>query len=253
MRWSYIYDMSLTPFLLIPILKESFGIRETKFAVTGSADKKKGWHWYYPIPFTVLYLLSVIALCKTGIMISRMRSGGYFFLLFWQLVNLYYMSFEILFIWRAKKEGEKIVVLQKQSAAERKKEFYKKWSGKRVRGAALTYLIEGLVILAVAMITHGTKSVLVEASYRNELERNDTRYFQMANWKNADSRFLNDFRTDNISFSDGQMHLALTPLRIFMSTALGGMRMVLPGLWTGRNVIMSARGKMIFRRRQATS
>lgn len=252
-RWSYIYDMSLPPFLLIPILKESFGIRETKFAVTGFAGKRKSWHWYYPIPFVILYLLSIVALCKTGIMISKMRSGGYFFLLFWQLVNLYYMSFEILFIWRAKKEGEKIsgydnlahnldgnypplidlallvthpfykkkegntgaqkediIVLQKLSSRERKEEFHKKWSGKRVKNAALTYLIEAVVIIAVFLITHGAKAVVMDSSYRNELSRNDSRYFQMANWKNTDERFLNDFKTQNILFEDGQMQLLLT-------------------------------------------
>lgn len=65
-RTSYLscfYELCLTPFLLVPVLLETVGIRQRRFAVTRK-DGKRRWNAAYLLPFVVGILLHVVALMK---------------------------------------------------------------------------------------------------------------------------------------------------------------------------------------------
>ncbi|MFS0724812.1 glycosyltransferase family 2 protein [Paenibacillus sp. 1P07SE] len=112
-RWSQVIDTIFMPYLIVPVLMESLGIRERKFKVT---NKKRGGGpgWVksvlYALPHLVLLGLSVAA-------IIRFTSGKYgmalFFssiIVFWLVHNLVALCYAIFFMIgrRAYRETERI-------------------------------------------------------------------------------------------------------------------------------------------------
>lgn len=106
LRWSYIYDMSMTPFLFFPILAEIVGIKKKRFEITGAGNKKEGRSIWYVLPFAVMFVLTAVALVITAVLAMKRRDIGYFFLILWLLINLYILSFEIIFAIRAQKRSD---------------------------------------------------------------------------------------------------------------------------------------------------
>lgn len=100
-KWSNIYETCLFPFLLIPVIKESVGIRYQHFDVTDKAGKK-GWKITYTIPYLILIGFSVLGIANVISMSLVKQSWNYLFLLFWLCYNLYYLLFALLFVIRCR-------------------------------------------------------------------------------------------------------------------------------------------------------
>lgn len=97
-KWTNIYETSLFPFLLFPVLKETLGIRKKEFAVTDKSGRRD-WKWWYPLPFAGLILLSVAGIVRTVMMTAKQETTVYLLLLFWLFYNLYQLLFALIFVW----------------------------------------------------------------------------------------------------------------------------------------------------------
>ena len=95
--WRDIYELCMFPFLLPGVLAESAGIRKRQFNVTDKSGRK-GWKWWYPLPFLVLIALSVLGIVNTVGRIVSEQTTIYLFLLFWLTVNLYELLYALLFV-----------------------------------------------------------------------------------------------------------------------------------------------------------
>lgn len=99
-KWTSIYETVLFPYLLIPIILETFGITMRTFMVTdkGKSENEKGKNLPYLIPFLVLVILSVIGIlnCLRTILISG--SMGPVVVLFWLIVNFFTLVMSMFFI-----------------------------------------------------------------------------------------------------------------------------------------------------------
>ncbi len=91
LKWSGIYETSVMPFLLIPVIKETFGMSLTKFQVTDKSGKnvKKEKNTRYMIPFIILLILSVTGIVRILFVIDINNSFGMIVILFWLIKNLY--------------------------------------------------------------------------------------------------------------------------------------------------------------------
>lgn len=96
-KWSSVYEVCLFPFLLLPVLAETFGIKKRDFVVTDKSGKA-GWHWWYPLPFLVLIVLSAVGIVRVVKMSMAQQTTIYLLLLFWLVYNLYQLLFALLFV-----------------------------------------------------------------------------------------------------------------------------------------------------------
>ena len=96
-KWSSVYEICLFPFLLLPVLAETFGIRKRDFAVTDKSGKA-GWRRWYPLPFLVLIILSAVGIVRVVQMSAAQQTTIYLLLLFWLVYNLYQLLFALLFV-----------------------------------------------------------------------------------------------------------------------------------------------------------
>ena len=96
-KWSGVYEICLFPFLLLPVLAETFGIRKRDFAVTDKSGKA-GWRRWYPLPFLVLIILSAVGIVRVVQMSAAQQTTIYLLLLFWLVYNLYQLLFALLFV-----------------------------------------------------------------------------------------------------------------------------------------------------------
>lgn len=99
-KWTGIYETIVFPYMLIPILLETFGLHMRKFKVT---DKEvhagiKNRHFLYMIPFIIMTVLSVIGIIRCFLTILDSGSFGPIVVLFWLLLNLYYIIMSMLFL-----------------------------------------------------------------------------------------------------------------------------------------------------------
>ena len=100
LKWSGIYETSVMPQLLIPVIKETFGISEKKFEVTDKSKKKK------PVktdrramtPFIVLLLLSAAGIIRSIYVLSQIKALGIVILLFWLIRNTYYLVMSLFLV-----------------------------------------------------------------------------------------------------------------------------------------------------------
>ena len=92
-KWSGIYETSVMPHLLIPILKESVGISLTAFKVTDKSapGARRKTDLRAMAPFLVLALLSVAGIVRILLIFNRMQAVGLLILLFWIIRNLYFL------------------------------------------------------------------------------------------------------------------------------------------------------------------
>ncbi len=129
-RWSGIYETSVTPFLLMPIIKETLGITLSKFKVTkkdkrnfhNKADKKT------IAPFAVMLALTVAGIVHMSYMIIALGYIEILAVLFWLLRNAYYLTMCMFLGMGRDSDGEPVKVL----AAERA--MVKKQDGHEIKG-----------------------------------------------------------------------------------------------------------------------
>lgn len=98
-RWSNIVDTILFPYLILPILAETLGLSLRKFAVTDkSANFKRTSSLYLAVPHIFLLVATVLGVIVTVLEMLATRSIGSIFVLFWLLVNGYYLMMAVLFM-----------------------------------------------------------------------------------------------------------------------------------------------------------
>ena len=98
-KWTGIYETIMFPFILLPIMMETFGVTLKKFKVTEkSAASGKQHYEIYMIPFLIMIVLSVIGIIRCVMVIFDSSSFGPVVVLFWMITNLYYMIMSVLFV-----------------------------------------------------------------------------------------------------------------------------------------------------------
>lgn len=99
-KWTSIYETVLFPYLLIPVVLETFGITMKTFKVTdkGRAENEKGKNLPYLIPFLLLVFLSVIGIANCLRIILISGSMGPIVVLFWLIMNLFILLMAMFFI-----------------------------------------------------------------------------------------------------------------------------------------------------------
>nr|MCR5670951.1 glycosyltransferase [Butyrivibrio sp.] len=99
-KWTGIYETIMFPYMLLPIMLESFGVSLKKFKVTEKNMILGGKQKYelYMIPFLILIVLSVIGIFRCVLVIFDSGSFGPIVVVFWMVMNLYYMIMAVLFV-----------------------------------------------------------------------------------------------------------------------------------------------------------
>ncbi len=112
------------PFMLIPIVKELFGISLTSFAVTDKSGKKKEQtvDKKAMAPFIVLIALTVLAIIRILTMITGWETFGLFILTFWLLRNLYFLIMSFFLVDGRDREAEEVKVVDADPANIKKAE-----------------------------------------------------------------------------------------------------------------------------------
>lgn len=96
-KWTNIYETCLFPFLLVPVLAETIGIKKKEFQVTDKSGRRD-WKWWYPLPFVVLVLLSLVGIWRVAAMMITRQTTVYLLLLFWLVYDLYQLLFALRFV-----------------------------------------------------------------------------------------------------------------------------------------------------------
>lgn len=98
-KWTSIYEYALFPFMMIPVVLETFGISLKKFKVTskGGNDNKKT-NIVYLVPILILIVLSVIGIINCVKIMFDSGSVGPIVVLFWIVANLFNMVMCAFFI-----------------------------------------------------------------------------------------------------------------------------------------------------------
>lgn len=99
-KWTSIYETVLFPYMLIPVVLESFGITLKKFKVTSKEEQKnqKGKNAIYTIPFLILIVLSVIGIANCILIMFDSGSFGPVVVLFWLVYNLFLLVMALFFV-----------------------------------------------------------------------------------------------------------------------------------------------------------
>ncbi len=98
-KWTNLYETTIFPFMLMPILFETFGISMKKFKVTkkdAKQDKKK--NLIYAIPHAILIILSVIGIINCIRWTFKTGRIDYFVILFWLFLNLFNLVMSLFFV-----------------------------------------------------------------------------------------------------------------------------------------------------------
>ncbi len=93
LKWSGIYETSIMPFLLKPMILEFFGISSKKFVVTDKSKPKSNHsaNKKAKLPFTILIVLSILGFLRCLIAFKGFWSLSAIILLFWLTRNLYFL------------------------------------------------------------------------------------------------------------------------------------------------------------------
>ncbi|MCR5420281.1 MAG: cellulose synthase catalytic subunit [Lachnospiraceae bacterium] len=99
-KWTGIYETILFPFLLIPVLMETIGIKMKKFKVTkkGAVESEAGKNNIYITPFAFLVVLSIIGIYNCIKQIFDSNDLGPAVVLFWLVINLYSLVMAMFFV-----------------------------------------------------------------------------------------------------------------------------------------------------------
>lgn len=98
-RWSNVADTILFPYLIVPVIAETFGNRMHKFNVTPKLKtSSKNSELRYAIPHIILAILSITGLYYCVRDILMVETYGSAIILYWLLFNLYYLVISVIFI-----------------------------------------------------------------------------------------------------------------------------------------------------------
>ncbi|MCR5626083.1 MAG: cellulase family glycosylhydrolase [Lachnospiraceae bacterium] len=111
-KWSGIYESSVMPYLLIPVIKESLGMSLSAFKVTdkSGANKKRYSDKRGMLPFIVLIVLSVIGIVRVLLIINGVGSVGLIVIIFWMIRNLYFMVVSLFLLDGRESDNEAVYV-----------------------------------------------------------------------------------------------------------------------------------------------
>ncbi len=111
-QWSGIYETSVMPFLLIPVIKEGLGISLSTFKVTRK-DKislKRVIDKRDLFPFVIILLLTLAGIVHMGYMFFVMKYVGVLAVVFWLVRNAYYLAMSLFIIIGRDNDGENVKV-----------------------------------------------------------------------------------------------------------------------------------------------
>lgn len=99
-KWTNVYETIMFPSLIIVVILETFGITQTKFAVTrkGGAVEDKNYQYKKAIPHIVLAVLSVIGICNCIRWTFESGTPAFAVLIFWLVLNMYNIVMSIFFM-----------------------------------------------------------------------------------------------------------------------------------------------------------
>ena len=112
-KWSGIYETSVMPHLLIPTIKEFFGVSTLKFKVTDKSKQsvKRQRDVRSMVPFLILTGLSVAGIIRIICIFSTVQAVGLLILLFWIIRNLYFLIMSLFLIDGRDGDGETVKVI----------------------------------------------------------------------------------------------------------------------------------------------
>ena len=111
-KWSALQEISVMPFLFLPIVQEMFGVSLSTFKVTDKSQKviKRKRNLKALLPFIVLGILSILGICQVIWLVTVTHSLGLFILLFWLFRNLYFVLMSIFLVDGRDNDGENVKV-----------------------------------------------------------------------------------------------------------------------------------------------
>lgn len=108
-----IYETSLFPFMLLPVMLETVGISLKKFKVTDKNNSKtQNGSLIHSIPFIGLIILSIIGIVNCVVTIFKSGDFGPVVVLFWLITNLYLLIMSLFFVYGRKqyREFERVAI-----------------------------------------------------------------------------------------------------------------------------------------------
>ncbi|OUM68750.1 glycosyltransferase family 2 protein [Piromyces sp. E2] len=108
LKWSNVYEICVMPFLLMPVVMESFGISKSKFKVTDKSSNKSESQKrsIKMIPFIILFILSIYGIVRVLTVVNLTNMLCMVVILFWLCVNLYTIIMVIFLISGREKDEE---------------------------------------------------------------------------------------------------------------------------------------------------
>ena len=99
-RWSDIIDTIIFPYMIIPIVKETFGIKEKKFVVTvkDKSGIEKNAKLIYALPHMLLLVFSFIGLVNCINASIKYQTLASVIIVFWLCINIYNLSMATFFM-----------------------------------------------------------------------------------------------------------------------------------------------------------
>lgn len=99
-KWSDIIDTIIFPYMIIPIFKETVGIKEKKFAVTAKdrSSLDKNAKLIYALPHIFLLVFAVIGLIKCFIISVTYETLVTIIIVFWLCVDIYNLAMAVFFM-----------------------------------------------------------------------------------------------------------------------------------------------------------
>ena len=112
------------PHLLIPIVKELFGISLSSFKVTdksGGGSHRRKRDWRSMMPFLILIGMSTVGIIRLCLSFKGVWSLGLVILLFWIFRNLYFLLMAVFLIDGRDEDGEAVHVYDAEQLTVQKK------------------------------------------------------------------------------------------------------------------------------------
>ena len=112
-KWSGIYETSVMPHMLIPIIKESLGITLSRFLVTDKTGTKtkKDRDVRSMVPFLILILFSLLGILRICVGVQENNLLNALIILFWLIRNMYFYIMALFLIDGRDGDGEPVKVI----------------------------------------------------------------------------------------------------------------------------------------------
>ena len=148
-KWTGIYETSVMPFLLLPILQETFGISSlTTFKVTdkSGAVRNRELDRKAMTPFAVLALLSAAGILRIFLIFDKLQTISLLILLFWLVRNLYFLILSMFLVDGRDSDTEPVTVVDAEPVILERKIGETIWgvTTKMTEHSVTVYLDEGV-------------------------------------------------------------------------------------------------------------